>query len=99
MSVCTLGFLCICFRFRVGRNQRQILLQVCCKRLNRRVSHILIHLLVFRQPVGKQMLLSCGQDDFVVHVGDVHDKVHVKLEVVLQNAANDIGRNIVAGMA
>jgi len=44
------------------------------------------------------MLLSCGQDDLVVHIGNVHDKVDVKLEVVLQNAANDIGGDVVTGV-
>lgn len=35
----------------------------------------------------------------VVHIGDVHHKVDIELEVVAHNSANDIGANIVAGVS
>jgi len=45
------------------------------------------------------VLLPCSQDDLVIDVGNVHDKDHLKLEVVGQYATNDIGRDIISGMA
>lgn len=34
----------------------------------------------------------------VIHVGNVHDKVDIELEVVAHNAPNDIGADIVSGV-
>ncbi len=45
-----------------------------------------------------KMSLSSPYDDFVVHISDVHDKLHIEVEVVSQDAADDVGGDIVASM-
>lgn len=41
-----------------------------------------------------------GSDTYlVIDIGDVHDKLHVELEVIPENSTQDIGTDIVPGVA
>lgn len=45
---------------------------------------------VRRDELGDEVRFACTEDDLVVDIGDVHDKVDVVAKVVLQDAADDI---------
>jgi hypothetical protein len=46
-----------------------------------------------------EMSLPPSQNDLVINVGDVHNESNLKVEIISQDTSDDIGGDIVAGVA
>ena len=47
----------------------------------------------------EKVLLATTENDLIIDIGNIHDKMYVEFEVVAENATNDIGRNVIPRMA